>query len=149
LRPRNATGRWSLLYSDGVDHDRTVEAACRMLLRRYGIVFRDVVSRETSLPRWRDLLDKFRRLEDRGEVRGGRFVTGFLGEQFALPEAVDSVRAMRKREKIGEEVTVGAGDPLNLVGIIVPGDRVAANSGKTVTYKDGIYLPAIGAKAGL
>jgi ATP-dependent Lhr-like helicase len=149
LRPRNATGRWSLLYSDGVDHDRTVDAACRMLLRRYGIVFRDVVSRETSLPRWRDLLDKFRRLEDRGEVRGGRFVTGFLGEQFALPEAVDSVRAMRKRDKIGEEVTVGAGDPLNLVGIIVPGDRIAANSGKTVTFKDGIYLPAIGAKAGL
>jgi ATP-dependent Lhr-like helicase len=108
-----------------------------------------VVARETSLPRWRDLLDKFRRLEDRGEVRGGRFVSGFLGEQFALPEAVDSLRAMRKRDKTGEEVTVAAGDPLNLVGIIVPGDRIAANSGKTVTYKDGIYVPEVGAKATL
>lgn len=148
LRPRNASGRWSLLYSDGVDHDRTIEAACRMLLRRYGVVFRDVVARETSLPRWRDMLDRFRRLEDRGEVRGGRFVTGFLGEQFALPEAVDSLRAMRKREKTGEEVVIAAGDPLNLVGIILPGDRIAANSGKTIRYRDGMFVANI-SKAGI
>jgi ATP-dependent Lhr-like helicase len=78
-----------------------------------------------------------RRLEGRGEVRGGRFITDFLGEQFALPIAVESLRAMRREPTIGERVTIAAADPLNLAGIIVPGDRVAANSGTFVTFRDG------------
>ena len=84
------------LHTDGADRDRSVESCCWMLLRRYGVVFRDLLVRETNLPRWRELQIGYRRLEDRGEVRGGRFVDGFLGEQFALPEAVESLRAHRK-----------------------------------------------------
>src|SRR5208337_4925390 len=97
--------------------------------------------------KWRELLITFRRLEDRGEVRGGRFVDGFLGEQFALPVALESLRAARHVEdKVGahghaplqaEIVTLSAADPLNLVGIIVPGERVPAISGKTITLRDG------------
>ena len=82
----------------------------------------------------------FRRLEDRGEIRGGRFVDGFLGEQFALPVAVESLRAMRKLEPTGETLTLSAADPLNLVGILVPGDRVAAISGKSNKFRDGVAL---------
>src|SRR5208283_4569058 len=88
-RPRHNAGRWALLHTDEVvERPRAVEAACWMLLRRYGIVIRDVLAREANLPPWRELLMAFRRLEDRGEIRGGRFVDGFLGEQFALPVAV-------------------------------------------------------------
>jgi ATP-dependent Lhr-like helicase len=108
-----------------------------MLLRRYGIVIRDVLVREANLPPWRELLMAFRRLEDRGEIRGGRFVDGFLGEQFALPVAVESVRAMRKLEPAQGTITLSAADPLNLVGILVPGDRVPAISGNSVTYREG------------
>ncbi|HEY9777133.1 MAG TPA: DEAD/DEAH box helicase [Planktothrix sp.] len=139
-RPRHSTGRWSLLYSEPVDQDRAVEAACRMLLNRYGVIFRDMLARETSLPRWRDLLDKFRRMEERGEVRGGRLVSGFLGEQFALPEAFESLRAMKKREPAGELVTISAYDPLNLIGIILPGEKVPANSGRKIRLKDGLPI---------
>src|ERR1041384_1429124 len=113
-----------------------------MLLKRYGIVFRDLLARETNLPKWRELQLAFRRLEARGEIRGGRFVDGFLGEQFALPVAVESLRATRKLPPTGETVIVSAADPLNLVGIIVPGERVPAISGKTVTYKDGVAVGA-------
>ena len=86
---------------------------------------------------FRSLAMAFRRLEDRGEVRGGRFISGFLGEQFALPVAVESLRAMRKSEPAGESITISAADPLNLVGIVVPGERVPAISGKTVAFRDG------------
>ncbi|HEV2223361.1 MAG TPA: DEAD/DEAH box helicase [Candidatus Acidoferrales bacterium] len=138
-RPRHSLGRWSLLYaSERPDKARTVEATCWMLLKRYGVVFREVVARESIVPRWRELLIVFRRLEDRGEIRGGRFVSGFLGEQFALPVAVESVRAIRKTEPSGEIVTVSAADPLNFAGILLPGDRIAANSGKTITLRDGV-----------
>jgi ATP-dependent Lhr-like helicase len=89
---------------------------------------------------WRELLMTFRRLEDRGEIRGGRFVSGFLGEQFALPVAVESLRARRKQAPNVEAIAVSAADPLNLVGIVVPGERVAANSGKTVAFRDGAAL---------
>ena len=112
-----------------------------MLLRRYGIVFRDVLAREANLPPWRELLMGFRRLEDRGEIRGGRFVDGFLGEQFALPVAVESIRAMRKLDPGQGTVTLSAADPLNLVGILVPGERVPAISGNSVTYRDGAAAP--------
>ena len=140
-RPRNSTGRWSLLYSGELpDRDRALEAICWMLLRRYGIVFRELLTRETILPKWRELLITLRRLEDRGEVRGGRFVGNFLGEQFALPAAVESLRALRNRQTTGEFITVSSADPLNLVGIVVPGERVPANSGKLVTFRDGLAV---------
>jgi ATP-dependent Lhr-like helicase len=138
-RPRHAPGRWSLLHTEGADRDRSVESCCWMLLRRYGVVFRDLLLRETNLPRWRELQIGYRRLEDRGEVRGGRFVDGFLGEQFALPVAVESLRANRKLPMNGERVTIAAADPLNLVGIIVPGERIPAISGRSVTFRDGVW----------
>ena len=121
-----------------------------MLLRRYGIVVRDVLAREANLPPWRELLAAFRRLEDQGEIRGGRFVDGFLGEQFALPVAVDSVRAMRKLDSEHGAITLSAADPLNLVGILVPGERVPAISGNSVTYRDGnaVAAPAVAASPG-
>jgi ATP-dependent Lhr-like helicase len=140
-RPRHSSGRWALLHSDiAPERPRALEAACWMLLRRYGIVIRDLLAREPNLPTWRELLMGFRRLEDRGEIRGGRFVDGFLGEQFALPVAVESVRAMRNLPLTGEIMTLSAADPLNLVGILVPGERVPAISGKTVSYRDGIAV---------
>jgi ATP-dependent helicase Lhr and Lhr-like helicase len=144
-RPRHSSGRWALLHTgDVIEKNRSVESACWMLLKRYGIVFRDVIAREANLPTWRELLMAFRRLEDRGEIRGGRFVDGFLGEQFALPVAVESVRAMRKLPASGETITLSAADPLNLVGILVPGDRVPAISGKAVTFRDGVAeIPAV------
>jgi ATP-dependent Lhr-like helicase len=137
-RPRHSAGRWSLLpLGEPSDNARGVEAACRMLLRRYGVVFREILTRETVLPRWRELLIALRRLEDRGEIRGGRFVDGFVGEQFALPMAVESLRAARKHSPTGQTIVVSATDPLNLVGIIVPGERVPALSGKFVAFTDG------------
>jgi ATP-dependent Lhr-like helicase len=140
-RPRHSSGRWALLYTDqAADRNRAVEATCWMLLKRYGIVFRDLLARETNLPKWRELQMAFRRLEDRGEIRGGRFVDGFLGEQFALPVAVESLRATRKMPNTGETIILSAADPLNLVGILVPGDRIPAISGKTVTFNDGAVL---------
>jgi ATP-dependent Lhr-like helicase len=142
MRPRHNAGRWALLHTDEVvERPRAVEAACWMLLRRYGIVVRDVLAREANLPPWRELLAGFRRLEDRGEIRGGRFVDGFLGEQFALPVAVESVRAMRKLEATAGTITLSAADPLNLVGILVPGERVPAISGNSVSYRDGAAAP--------
>jgi len=143
-RPRHAAGRWSLLHADApTDRDRSAESCCWMLLRRYGVVFRDLLARETNLPKWRELQIAFRRLEDRGEVRGGRFVSGFQGEQFALPVAVESLRANRKAPiaKTGERVVIAAADPLNLVGIVVPGERIPAISGRSVTFRDGVWEP--------
>ena len=142
MRPRHCAGRWSLLYSgDAVDRPRAVEATCWMLLRRYGVAFRDVLVRETLLPAWREMLITLRRLEDRGEVRGGRFVSGFVGEQFALPVAVESLRALHDLPPSGETIAVSAGDPLNLVGILVPGERVSITSGRFVAFRDGVALP--------
>jgi ATP-dependent Lhr-like helicase len=140
-RPRHSTGRWSLLYAGQVpERTAALEATCWMLLRRYGIVFRELLTRESIVPQWREVLITLRRLEDRGEIRGGRFVSSFLGEQFALPVAVESLRTMRNQQPSGETITVSAADPLNLVGIIVPGDRVAAHSGKFVAFRDGVAV---------
>ncbi len=140
-RPRHAPGRWSLLHTEAADRDPSVESCCWMLLRRYGVVFRDLLARETNLPRWRELQIGYRRLEDRVEVRGGRFVDGFLGEQFALPVAVESLRAHRNLppQASAERIVIAAADPLNLVGIVVPGERIPAISGKSVTYRDGVW----------
>jgi ATP-dependent helicase Lhr and Lhr-like helicase len=140
-RPRHNAGRWALLRADvDAERPRALEAACWMLLRRYGIVVRDVLARESNLPSWRELLMAFRRLEDRGEIRGGRFVDGFLGEQFALPIAVESVRAMRSLPLSGEALTLSSADPLNLVGILLPGEKVPSISGRSVSYRDGVAV---------
>ena len=140
-KPRHSTGRWSLLYAaESPDRNKMLEAMCRMLVTRFGVVFREVLARESNLPKWRELLLMFRRLEDRGEVRGGRFVSGFLGEQFALPEAVESLRAMRNLPATGETLVLSAADPLNLVGFIVPGERVPAISGRYVKFRDGVAV---------
>jgi ATP-dependent Lhr-like helicase len=126
-------GRWSILSNkNAADPQIQLEAACWMLLKRYGVVFRELLAREKNIPRWRELLIIFRRLEDRGEIRGGRFVNGFYGEQFALPYAVDSLRATRKQEPIAIASMVHAADPLNLVGIILPGARISSGSSKCV-----------------
>jgi ATP-dependent Lhr-like helicase len=139
IRPRHSAGRWSLLHPPHAeDSGRSVESVCRVLLERYGVVFRELLARESMLPRWRDMLISFRRLEDRGEIRGGRFVSSFIGEQFALPVAVESLRAMKSLPLTGEVVTISAADPLNLAGIVVPGERVPAISGKYVSFKDGV-----------
>ena len=139
IGPRHSTGRWALLYTDEINNpSKQIEATCWMLLKRYGVVFRDLIAREKNIPSWRELLIMFRRLEDRGEIRGGRFVDGFLGEQFALPYTVDSLRAMRKIAPTDEVITISAVDPLNLVGIILPGAKTAAISGKTIQLHDGI-----------
>lgn len=146
-RPRHSTGRWSLLFADNhSEPGHAIEAICQMLLVRYGVVFRELLARETMVPRWRELLLAFRRLEDRGEVRGGRFVSGFIGEQFALPVAVESLRSARNVPAAGEIVTISASDPLNLIGIVLPGDRVPANSGKTISFRDGVPLDLAGSK---
>jgi ATP-dependent Lhr-like helicase len=134
-------GRWTLLYPlELADRSKAVEATCWMLLQRYGVVFRELLARETMVPKWRELCIAFRRLEDRGEIRGGRFVSGFIGEQFALPIAVESLRAIRKVAPSGETITISAADPLNLVGVIVPGDRAPAISGRYVAFKDGVFI---------
>jgi ATP-dependent Lhr-like helicase len=148
---RNAAGRWSLLAGDSSASDASypaqrldqqIESACLMLLDRYGIVFRDLALQETTLPRWRDLHAMFRRLEDRGLVRGGRFVSGFTGEQFALPQAMESLRACRQRPLATmPPVTVAAADPVNLVGTVLPGERTAAIPGRTVTFPAAALSP--------
>ncbi|MGH9614885.1 MAG: Lhr family helicase, partial [Bryobacteraceae bacterium] len=138
-RPRHSLGRWSVLYGgEALERERTLEATCWTLLRRYGVVFREVLARESMVPRWRDLLITFRRLEDRGEIRGGRFVSGFLGEQFALPIAIESLRAACKTPPAGQIVTISAADPLNLVGILVPGERISPTALKNISLRDGV-----------
>jgi ATP-dependent Lhr-like helicase len=135
-------GRWALLRGEGdtgADGALVAERAARRLLLRWGIVFRDLLARERGLPPWRAVLTALRRLEARGEIRGGRFVDGFVDEQFALPEAVDALRSVRRRRD-GGAVVVSAADPLNLVGIVTPGARLSPFSGLVLAYRDG--LPA-------
>ena len=140
----NAEGRWSVFpgrnmgAAEDLDADELAEAIAEQLLVRYGIVFRDLVARETLAVPWREISWAFRRMEARGSIRGGRFVSGFAGEQYALPGAVDALRRTRKIERNGEIVRVSACDPLNLVGIITPGARIPAVRGGEVVYRDGI-----------
>jgi ATP-dependent Lhr-like helicase len=126
-RPRHSAGRWALL--DRAEAESTdVEFFAKLLLDRWGVVFRDLLSREPLAPAWRDLLVTYRRMEARGEIRGGRFISGFVGEQFARPEAVDLLRSVRRSQNMGEEVDVALADPLNLTGIVIPGPRTSALS---------------------
>ncbi|HXL53183.1 MAG TPA: hypothetical protein VN945_08640, partial [Gemmatimonadales bacterium] len=132
-------GRWSRVRPPApLPEEAVAEAVAWQLLRRYGVVFRRVVTRETLLTPWRDILRVYRRLEARGEIRGGRFVGGFSGEQYALPEAVGLLRSVRREEPRGELVALSGGDPLNLVGIVTPGDVVAGVATNRILYRDGI-----------
>ena len=149
-RPRHAAGRWALLAPFSGASPRSPEAAgsavaarearrraradafARQLLLRWGVVFRDLVRRESLMPPWRDVLESLRRMEACGDVRGGRFVAGFVGEQFARPDAVELLRIVRREGPSGPAVRVAAADPLNLAGIVTPGARVNALSGDTV-----------------
>jgi ATP-dependent Lhr-like helicase len=140
-RPRHAAGRWSLLQPAGdgpLSSAGMNERVARQLLRRYGVVFRDVLMRETLVPSWRNLLVQYRRMEMTGEVRGGRFVSGFIGEQFALPEALEALRTTRKSGgHAAYEVKVSACDPLNLAGSILPGPRIPAVTTNFLVFRDG------------
>jgi ATP-dependent Lhr-like helicase len=132
-------GRWALLRSPrvAVDRDGLADALAAQLLSRWGVVFADVLARENLALPYRDLIWALRRLEARGVARGGRFVSGFVGEQYALPDAVEQLRAVRRSPKTGETVRLSACDPLNLVGIIVPGERIPAQRGRQICLVDG------------
>ena len=134
-----AEGRWSRVPPREAveDLDGLAEAVAEQLLARWGIVFRDIVARENlSLP-WREIVWAFRRLEARGSIRGGRFVSGFTGEQFALPEALEMLARVRRTPRNGERIRVCGSDPLNLVGILTPGDRIPAVQTREIVYVDG------------
>jgi ATP-dependent Lhr-like helicase len=139
------SGRWALARRPrpaqaGPPGDaEAVEHVARILLRRYGIVFWRLLEREADwLPPWRDLLRVYRRLEARGEIRGGRFVAGFPGEQFALPEAIGMLREVRRKPPSGAWISLSGADPLNLAGILTPGPKLAALTGNRLLYRDGI-----------
>jgi ATP-dependent helicase Lhr and Lhr-like helicase len=123
-RPRHAAGRWALVSREpGAEH--RAEKWAEQLLARWGVLLRDLLSRESGAPPWRDLLPVLRRIEARGQIRGGRFVGGFTDEQFARPEALDLLRAMRRSGDASQEIEVPSADPLNLAGIILPGARIS------------------------
>jgi ATP-dependent Lhr-like helicase len=126
--------------SDGA-REAAVEAYARVLLERYGIMCRRLLAREPYAVPWRDLLRVYRRLEARGEVRGGRFVAGLAGEQFALPEAVELARQIRRTKPGGDTITLSAADPLNLCGIITPGEKIPSVASTQITFRDGVPLP--------
>ncbi len=146
-----AAGRWALVrrprpatpasFADKAFAQDAVEHVARTLLTRYGVVFWRLLEREAAwLPPWRDLLRVYRRLESRGEIRGGRFVAGFSGEQFALPDAVGMLRDMRRQSPSGALVSLSGADPLNLVGILTPGPKLAALTGNRLLYRDGLPI---------
>ncbi len=137
-----SAGRWSLLESLDPVQDPLYSKA-RQLLHRYGVVFPELMARERMVPRWRDLVRIYRRLEARGEIRGGRFVSGFVGEQFALPDAVAALRDANRAPATGALVVVSACDPLNLVGIVTPGERVPSQPGNRVVFRDGVPLASL------
>jgi ATP-dependent Lhr-like helicase len=153
-RPRHGAGRWTLLrsarpnaavpqasQSHATNPPSLIDQVARHLLRRYGVVFRELLSRESLNLAWRDLLVQYRRMEFRGEIRGGRFVSGFIGEQFALPEALEALRAMRKTGTGGgQEIRISAADPLNLVGVILPGPRVPSVPTNYIVFRDGLPI---------
>jgi ATP-dependent Lhr-like helicase len=144
-------GRWSWLPVPNAavepaprdaNGNAMLEHRARTLLERYGVVFRRVLGREPNAPAWRELVRVYRRLEARGEIRGGRFVSGFAGEQFAIPDAVGMLRSMRREPERNGTFAVSAADPLNLTGIVTPGDRVPALAGNRVLYRDGVPVAA-------
>jgi ATP-dependent Lhr-like helicase len=130
LRPTETAGRWSLVppAATDIDRDELAEALADQLLERWGVVFYDLVAAEHPAVRWRDLQWALRRMEDRGLVAGGRFVRGFTGEQFALPQAAEALQAIRRAEPVGRSVRLSGADPLNLTGVVLPGERVPARA---------------------
>jgi ATP-dependent Lhr-like helicase len=139
LLRRGGPGRWTLLRSvEPQDPHTLTEKVANVLLGRYGVVFRELVVREPLAPTWRELLSVLRRMEARGEVRGGRFLAGLAGEQFALPGAVDLARSVRRQPPSGHRVRLAAVDPLNLTGVVTPGARIPATLGSFVDYVDGV-----------
>jgi ATP-dependent helicase Lhr and Lhr-like helicase len=138
----SAAGRWSTVPAPGaagLDGHDLAETIAEQLLHRWGVLFRDLAGHDDLKLPWREIQWALRRLEDRGLVRGGRFVSGFSGEQYALPEAVDHLARVRRQARTGLQITVNATDPLNLVGLIVPGPTVAAVRTNDITYEDGVY----------
>jgi ATP-dependent Lhr-like helicase len=140
----DAAGRWSrtartAAIAEPAAGEEAVEHVVRTLLRRWGVVFWRLLAREADwLPPWRELLMCCRRLEARGEIRGGRFVAGFSGEQYAAPEAIALLREARRKPREGQYVSLSGADPLNLVGIVTPGARLPSLSGNRVLYRDGV-----------
>ena len=147
LRAVAEAGRWSCVTRRAVDAgdagEDGVEAVARTLLRRYGVVFKPLLARESITVPWRDLLREFRRLEARGEIRGGRFVAGFTGEQYALPEAVETLRRVRRAPADGAIVTLSAADPLNLTGVVCLGERVSATASTRIAFRDGVPIATL------
>ena len=147
LRAIAEAGRWSCVARRAADAgdvgDDGVEAVARTLLRRYGVVFKPLLARESITVPWRDLLREFRRLEARGEIRGGRFVAGFTGEQYALPEAVETLRRVRRAAAHGGIVTLSAADPLNLTGVVCLGERVSATASTRIAFRDGVPIATL------
>jgi ATP-dependent Lhr-like helicase len=140
-RRRDLAGRWAATPdSPALTREAAVEAQASTLLGRYGVVFRRLLTRETNAATWRELTAIYRRLEARGEIRGGRFVAGMSGEQFALPDAVERLREIRRSGRDGRLVTISAADPLNLTGILASGDRIRATTASRIVYRDGIAL---------
>jgi ATP-dependent helicase Lhr and Lhr-like helicase len=144
-RRQNPIGRWSAIdvAASGTSRELATETQARVLLARYGIVFRRLLARETNPATWRSLTAVYRRLEARGEIRGGRFVAGMSGEQFALPEAVERVREMRRSGRDGRLISISAVDPLNLTGILTSDERVRALTSSRLVYRDGVVLAAM------
>ncbi len=142
-------GRWSLLPSpmEDCDPDELAEAVAEQLAVRWGVVFRDLLVRENIAVPWREVLWAFRRMEARGTISGGRFVNGFSGEQFAHPDAVATLREIRKRPRDGETIRLSAADPLNLVGIVLPGPRIPAVAANSVSFTDGALVSVPGLTA--
>jgi ATP-dependent Lhr-like helicase len=143
-------GRWALIRRpnpealDAQARANAIEHAAHTLLRRYGVVFWRLLGREPGwLPSWRELLRVYRRMEARGEIRGGRFVAGFSGEQYALPEAIGLMREMRRKPEASEWVSISGADPLNLAGILTPGQKVAALTGNRLVFRDGLPVAAL------
>jgi ATP-dependent helicase Lhr and Lhr-like helicase len=142
VRPE-AAGRWFVIAASDHPQEGAVEMLAWTLLRRYGVVFRRLLYRETSVVPWRDLVRVYRRLEARGEIRGGRFVTGMSGEQFALADAVDRLREVRRSSRDDRLVTISGADPLNLTGIITDGDRIRTSASARIVYRNGVALAAM------
>jgi ATP-dependent Lhr-like helicase len=141
-------GRWSLLRTGSAEiipaqHDAALETFARVLLRRYGVVFRRMIERESFSVSWYDLGRIYRRLEAQGEIRGGYFVSGVSGEQFALPEAIGLLRSLRKNAPKGQLIAISGADPLNLAGILTPGPRVSALSSNRLLLRDGLPIAAL------
>jgi ATP-dependent Lhr-like helicase len=138
-----SAGRWSAIASTAIDRDRLVEHQARALLGRYGVVFRRLLTREANAAPWRELARVYRRLEARGEIRGGRFVTGMSGEQFARPDAIERLRETRRSARSGRCIAISAADPLNLAGLVTSGERVRAVAANRLVYRDGVPMAVL------